>query len=181
MEPAPHPPWYVEPFPGESISHYFGRFRRHAAVCISSPSTLGRKAGVGSAISRWEKFRFNPRPTSRELEAMAKFIGIEVAKLEALCPPSGESLVHRSTRLCALCYREAPYHRLYWQFQSTEFCDRHQLPLISRCPACDEKFPLPSEWQEGKCQRCGMKFTSMKKRQEIAMQNREARLKGKSD
>ena len=170
-----HPPWYLEPFAGESISHYFGRFRHQEIISVSSPSRLGKAAGIGTALSRWEKFRFNPRPTHKELEAMSKLIGVEVSKLEALCPPKGEAMVHRSTRLCALCYREAPYHHIHWQFQSTEYCEKHQLPLISRCPACDEKLPLPSEWEEGKCQRCGMKFTSMKKRQEIAKQKKAKR------
>lgn len=176
-----HPPWYLEPFEGESISHYFGRFRRQKIISASTPSRLGKAAGIGTALSRWEKFHFNPRPTQKELEAMSKLIGVEVSKLEALCPPKGEAMVHRSTRLCAVCYREAPYHRIHWQFQATEYCEKHELPLISRCPACDEKFPLPSEWKEGNCQRCGMKFTSMKKRQIIAKEKRARRLGIRSD
>jgi DNA-directed RNA polymerase subunit RPC12/RpoP len=170
-----HPPWYLEPFEGESISHYFGRFRRQEIISVSAPGSLGRAAGIGTALSRWEKFRFNPRPTQKELEAMSKLIGVEVSKLEALCPPKGVLMVTRSTRLCAVCYREAPYHRIHWQFRSTEECEKHQLPLISRCPACDEKFALPSEWEEGNCKRCGMKFTSMKKRQIIAKEKRQER------
>jgi hypothetical protein len=160
-----HPPWYLEPFEGESISHYFGRFRRQEIISVSAPISLGRKAGIGTALSRWEKFQFNPRPTHKELEAMSKLIGVEVNKLEALCPPNGVAMVHRSTRLCGACYREAPYHRIKWQFQSTAGCQKHRLRLLSRCPACDQKIPLPSEWEEGSCTRCGMKFTSMTKRQ----------------
>jgi hypothetical protein len=45
---------------------------------------LSRKAGIGTALSRWEKFRFNPRPTLKELEAMSKLIGVEVNKLSTL-------------------------------------------------------------------------------------------------
>ncbi|MEQ8968975.1 MAG: hypothetical protein RIE73_01105 [Coleofasciculus sp. C1-SOL-03] len=127
-----HPPWYLEPFEGESISHYFGRFRRQEMVNISAPGSLGKKAGIGMALSRWEKFRWNPRPTYNELEAMGKLIGIEVSKLEALCPPEGVAMVHRSTRLCGACYREAPYHRLHWQFQSTSGCEKHRRRLIWR-------------------------------------------------
>jgi len=160
-----HPPWYLEPFAGESISHYLGRFRRQEIISVSAPGSLGKAAGIGTALSRWEKFRFNPRPTWKELEAMSKLIGVEVSKLEALCPPRGVTMVHRSTRLCGACYREAPYHRLEWQFTITEGCDKHRLRLLSRCPACDEKIPLPFEWQEGNCKRCGMKFSSMAKRQ----------------
>jgi DNA-directed RNA polymerase subunit RPC12/RpoP len=163
-----HLPWYLEPFEGESISHYFGRFRRQEIISASTPGSLGKAAGIGTALSRWEKFRFNPRPTQKELEAMSKLIGVEVKKLRALCPPIGEAMVHRSTRLCAVCYLEAPYHRIKWQFQSTKACEKHELPLISRCPGCEEKLPLPSEWNDGRCPQCGMKFTSMKKRQIIA-------------
>ena len=170
-----HLPWYLEPFKGESISHYFGRFRRQEIISVSTPTSLSKAAGIGTALSRWEKFRFNPRPTQKELEAMSKLIGVEVKKLEALCPPNGVAVVHRSTRLCAVCYREAPYHRIEWQFQSTEGCEKHQLPLISRCPACDEKLPLPFEWKEGNCERCSMKFTSMKKRQIIVKEKRQER------
>jgi len=168
-----HPPWYLEPFEGESISHYFGRYRRQEIISASTPSSLGKAAGIGTALSRWEKFHFNPRPTLKELQAMSKLIGVEVSKLEALCPPKGVLMVTRSTRLCAVCYYEAPYHRSHWQFQSTAECEKHQLPLISRCPACDEKFSLPSEWEQGSCKRCGMKFTSMKKRQIKAKENRQ--------
>jgi len=170
-----HPPWYLEPFEGESISHYFGRFRRQEIISVSAPISLGRKAGIGTALSRWEKFQFNPRPTHKELEAMSKLIGVEVNKLEALCPPNGALMVTRSTRLCGACYREAPYHRIHWQFQSTQECEKHQLPLISRCRACDEKFALPFEWDKGCCKRCGMKFTSMKKWQELAKAKRQER------
>jgi len=107
-----HPPWYLEPFKGESISHYFGRFRRQEIISVSTPTSLSKAAGIATALSRWEKFRFNPRPTQKELEAMSKLIGVEVKKLEALCPPTNVAMVHRSTRLCAVCYREAPYHRI---------------------------------------------------------------------
>lgn len=40
-----HPPWYLEPFEGESISHYFGRFRRQEIISVSAPGSLGRAAG----------------------------------------------------------------------------------------------------------------------------------------
>ncbi|MDJ0697881.1 hypothetical protein [Mastigocoleus sp. MO_188.B34] len=36
MEPketVQYPPWYLEPYEGESISHYFGRYRRHETIC----------------------------------------------------------------------------------------------------------------------------------------------------
>jgi len=155
----------IDPYEGESISHYFGRWRRHELNSISAPTALSRSAGIGFALSRWEKLRFNPPPTRRELEAIAKYVGLEVEKLLAMFPPKGTPTVNRSVRLCAACYREAPCHRMEWQFESTAGCDNHQLRLISRCPACDEKIALPVDWDEGKCKRCGMKFTSMVKYQ----------------
>lgn len=160
-----NPPWYLEPFEGESVSHYFGRFRRQEIISVSSPASLSKAAKIGPALSRWEKFRFNPRPKQKELEKMGKLIGLDADKLALMFPPSGEATVHRSTRLCGACYKEAPYHRIEWQFKSTEGCSKHRLRLICRCPACDEKIAQPFEWTDGNCQRCGMKFTSMAKRQ----------------
>ncbi|HEY9697113.1 MAG TPA: TniQ family protein [Trichocoleus sp.] len=155
----------VEPYEGESISHYFGRFRRYELNCVSAPTPLSNAAGIGFALSRWEKFRFNPFPTNKELKAMGKLVGLKAERLLAMFPPKDTPTINCSTRLCGACYAEVPYHRMAWQFESTEGCDRHQLRLISRCPACDEKIPLPVEWTEGKCQKCGMKFQSMMKRQ----------------
>jgi len=96
---------------------------------------------------------------------MGKLVGLTVEQLRAMLPAQGKRLVMRSMRLCGKCYREAPCHRIDWQYESTEGCEKHRLRLISRCPACDEKFALPVEWVEGACKRCGMKFTSMAKRQ----------------
>ena len=59
-------PWLfqVEPYPGESLSHFLGCFRRANDLTTTG---LGKAAGVGGAmpaaggaIARWEKFRFNP-------------------------------------------------------------------------------------------------------------------------
>ncbi len=160
-------PWleYVEPCEGESISHYFGRLRRREANSISAPTTLSEVAGIGPALSRWEKFRFNPFPSQQELAAMGKLVGLNVEQLQAMLPAQGERLVMRSMRLCGACYRDNPYHRIHWQYESVEWGEEHGLRLISRCPACDEKFELPVEWVEGACKRCGMKFASMARRQ----------------
>ena len=63
-------PWFfrVEPYEGESVSHFLGRFRRANEL---TPSGLGRVAGIGAVVARWEKFHLNPFPTWRELEAIA--------------------------------------------------------------------------------------------------------------
>ncbi|PSN15844.1 hypothetical protein C7293_05545 [filamentous cyanobacterium CCT1] len=160
-------PWleYVEPYEGESISHYFGRLRRKEANSISAPTTLSEVAGIGPALSRWEKFRFNPFPSQQELAAVGRVVRLDVEQLQAMLPAKGEHLVMRSMRLCGACYRDSPHHRIHWQYESVEGCEEHRLRLISRCPACDQKLALPVEWVEGACKRCGMKFESMAKRQ----------------
>jgi hypothetical protein len=50
----------VEPFPGESLSHFLGRFRRKNYL---KPAQLGKLTGLGAAISRWEKLYLNPFTT----------------------------------------------------------------------------------------------------------------------
>lgn len=159
----PSKPWYVEPYDGESISHYFGRYRREETVSISSPSRLSQAAGIGPVLARWEKFRFNPFPTKAELEAIGKLIGLDAERLLQMLPPQGERMKLEPIRLCAGCYAEAPYHRLEWQFQSTAGCDIHQLRLLSKCPGCEEPFPIPALWAKGECRKCRMPFKIMVK------------------
>lgn len=161
----PKPAWYLQPFAGESVSHYFGRFRRQPEVSIPNPSQLSQLAEIGPALFRWEQFYFNPPPTQIELEALAQLISLDVEQLAQMFPPPGERTLHRSIRLCAACYREAPYHRREWQFQSVEGCEKHQLRFLSRCPGCKTKIALPRDWVQGVCLQCGMKFTSMVKYQ----------------
>lgn len=166
-EDVQRPPWYVEPNEGESISHYFGRYRRHEAVCVSSPGSLSRAAGIGPVLARWEKFRLNPVPSQKELEAIAKLIGLDTDKIVQLLPPKDEKMKLEPIRLCAACYTEKSYHRLEWQFQSTVGCDRHKLRLLSECPFCKERFAIPALWEQGKCNKCHAPFRSMKKRQKV--------------
>jgi TniQ len=154
-------PWHIEPYEGESISHYFGRYRREETVSISSPSRLSQEAGLGIALARWEKFRFNPFPTEEELETIGKLIGLDAERLFQMLPPKGERMKLEPIRLCAACYAEAPYHRIEWQFQSTAGCEVHQLRLLSKCPECEELFTIPAWWVKGECQRCRMPFNRM--------------------
>jgi hypothetical protein len=158
-------PWYIEPNEGESISHYFGRFRRHEAVCVSSPGSLSKAAGIGPVLARWEKFRLNPFPSEKELEAIGKLIGLDADRIAQMLPPKDEKIKLEPIRLCAACYAEQPYHRLEWQFQSTVGCDRHRLRLLSECPFCKERFAIPALWEQGECKKCHASFKSMKKRQ----------------
>ena len=65
----------IEPLPGESLSHFLGRFRRANDL---TPGGLAKAAGFGGAIiSRWEKFRFNPPPSPSQLAALA--VGLVMA------------------------------------------------------------------------------------------------------
>lgn len=161
-------PWHVEPYEGESISHYFGRYRREETVSISSPSRLSQEAGIGPVLARWEKFRFNPFPTKEELEAIGRLIGLDAERLLQMLPSKGEPMKLEPIRLCAACYAEAPYHRLKWQFQSTTGCERHRLRLLSKCPGCEAPFPFPVLWVKGECQKCRMLFRTIAKWQKFS-------------
>lgn len=158
------PRWCPEPYLGESIANYLVRLRHQDVASISAPSSLSKAIGLGIALTRWEKFRFNPFPSQEEIEKLGNCIGLEVEKLIAMFPPKGERMKLEPIRLCAACYAEEPYHRLAWQFQSTAGCDKHQLRLLSKCPGCERPFTIPALVIEAKCP-CGMYFRRMVKRQ----------------
>lgn len=158
-------PGYVKPYEGESISHYLGRWRRYEVNSLSSPGGLGRIAGIGSVTARWEKFRFYHFPTQEELEAVSKVMEMDAEELVKMLPTKNQPLKLEPIRLCAACYSEKPYHRLEWQFKSTVGCELHRLRLLSLCPSCGELFGVPAEWVEGRCNKWGMKFSSMVKKQ----------------
>ncbi|MDJ0713804.1 MAG: hypothetical protein QNJ54_06250 [Prochloraceae cyanobacterium] len=167
-------PWWflVEPLEGESISHFLGRFRRANELSVSG---LGKISGLGGAIARWEKFRFNPPPNQQQLEALAKVVGINADRLSLMLPPKGVGMKLSPIRLCAACYVEVPCHRIEWQFKQTNKCaplrgslrDRHQLRLLSECPNCKARFQIPALWVDGWCSRCFLPFVEMVKYQKI--------------
>lgn len=66
----PKPPCYLEPYPGESVSHYFGRFRRQPSVSIAKATSLSRSAKMGPVLFKWEQFYFSPPPKRMEIEAI---------------------------------------------------------------------------------------------------------------
>ncbi len=103
-------PWLfpVEPLLGESISHFLGRFRRANELTVSM---MGRITGLGGAIARWEKFRFNPPPSDLELEKLAKVVGVDAARLREMLP-QGAGMKLSPIRLCGACYQEVPCHRM---------------------------------------------------------------------
>lgn len=157
-------PWLfrVEPFEGESISHFLGRFRRANEL---TPSGLAKAAGLGGAIARWEKFRFNPPPSRQQLEALAAIIGVDADRLTQMLPPEGVGMKMEPIRLCGACYTESPCHKIEWQFKTTDGCKKHSLRLLSECPNCGARFQIPALWVDGWCSRCFLPFWEMTKHQ----------------
>jgi hypothetical protein len=153
-------PWLfvVEPYEGESLSHFLGRFRRENDL---TPAGLGREAEIGGVISRWEKFRLIPFPSQQELEKLAEVVQVDTARLRAMLPPAGVGMKMTPIRLCGACYGEVPCHRMEWQYKTTDRCQRHSLRLLSECPNCGARFPVPALWQDGWCTRCFTTFGEM--------------------
>jgi hypothetical protein len=159
---------YLQPYEGESISHYLGRWRRQETVSLFSIYSLSHTLRLGKVLTRWEKFFFNPYPTQAELEKVRKVLELEVDRLLLMFPPKNEPLVKPGVvRFCPTCYIEAPYHRIEWQFQSTAGCEKHRLRLFAKCPGykCEERIPLPALWGSGRCEKCGMPYKTMARKQ----------------
>jgi DNA-directed RNA polymerase subunit RPC12/RpoP len=157
-------PWInvVIPFPGESISHFLGRFERSNQW---SAYQIGRVTELGGVVSRWKKLYFNPFPSQEELEALAKVVELEVETLRSMLPKKGIIYQPRPIRLCAACYGKEPYHRIEWQFKSVTACDRHKLRLLEKCPKCKKPFEIPALWEDGACSRCSTSIVEMVKSQ----------------
>ena len=157
---------YLPPYDDESISHYLGRWYCQEVVSTDSYS-LAKRLGLGKILWRWENFYFNPPPTRSDLQKIDELMGLGLERLLLMFPPQHEPIKPKPIRICAACYAEAPYHRLSWQYQSTEGCEYHQLRLLSKCPdrKCGQPFPIPSQWTTGKCDRCGMPYKTMAKKQ----------------
>ncbi|ABA20776.1 conserved hypothetical protein [Trichormus variabilis ATCC 29413] len=157
-------PWLfqIEPLEGESLSHFLGRFRRANDL---TPTGLGKAAGLGGAIARWEKFRFNPPPSRQQLEALANVVGVDADRLAQMLPSAGVGMKMEPIRLCAACYAESPCHKIEWQFKVTRGCARHKITLLSECPNCKARFKVPALWVDGWCNRCFLRFEEMAKYQ----------------
>ncbi|WP_375512206.1 TniQ family protein [uncultured Nostoc sp.] len=155
-------PWLfrVQPYQGESLSHFLGRFRRANDL---TPTGLGKAAGLGGAIAKWEKFRFNPPPSHQQLEALATVVGVDADRLAQMLPSAGVGMKMEPIRLCAACYAESPCHKIEWQLKVTQECDRHKLSLLSECPNCGARFKVPALWMDAWCQRCFTPFVDMAK------------------
>ncbi len=154
---------YLEPYQGESISHYLGRWMNQEVVSISSSSSLSQQLRLGKTLWRWERFYFNPPPSEDELEILGNILELSQVQLRELFPPVEEPIKCQPIRLCGLCYAEKPYHRMEWQYQSQFNCSKHGVKLLTKCPSCRQRFAIPSHWVEGRCQRCDMAFKRMGK------------------
>jgi len=159
-------PWLfvVEPYEGESLSHFLGRFRRENDL---TPSGLGKEAGIGAVVARWEKFRLIPFPSQQELAGLAKVVQVDAQRLRVMLPPVGVGMKMTPIRLCGACYGEVPCHQIEWQFKTTDRCERHSLRLLSECPKCGARFKIPSLWVDGWCQRCFLPFAQMGEYQKV--------------
>ncbi|WP_242036460.1 TniQ family protein [Leptolyngbya sp. FACHB-321] len=153
-------PWLfqIEPYEGESLSHFLGRFRRPNHL---TPSGLGQLAGIGAVVARWERFHLNPPPSQKELEALAKVVGVSADRLAEMLPPKGIGMQWAPLRLCGACYGEAPCHQMEWQYKSVWKCDRHHLKLLCKCSKCEAPFKMPALWEDGNCHRCLTPFSAM--------------------
>ncbi|MGF1460766.1 MAG: hypothetical protein ACFBSG_17275 [Leptolyngbyaceae cyanobacterium] len=85
METSSIPAWVfpVEPYAGESLSHFLGRFCRENHATLNQ---LGEKTGLGAVLGRWEKFRFIPPPSDSQLAALAKLVRLEVEQIKLMLP-----------------------------------------------------------------------------------------------
>lgn len=152
----------IELLPGESISHFLGRFER---ANLLTSYQVGKEAQIGAKVTRWRKLYFNPFPNQQELEALAQVVEVQLGKLLEMLPPKGITMQPRPIRLCGACYAQIPCHRIEWQFKNKMKCDRHQLRLLTKCTNCETPFPIPADWVQGECQHCFLPFATMAKRQ----------------
>lgn len=153
-------PWLfaVEPYEGESLSHFLGRIRSRNHLTANG---LGKLANIGAVVARWERFHLNPYPTQAQFESLGGLLDLSPERLWVMLPSKDEEMQCEPIRLCGACYGENPCHRIEWQYKSVWKCDRHQLKLLSKCPNCGAKFKIPALWEGGKCSRCHTPFAEL--------------------
>ena len=157
----------IVPYEGESFSHYWGRYSNDDIIAVTSSIGFGYGTRTGAIANRWERFFFNPRPTAEEIKVVSKAMVISEEMLRSTLPDSNEKIISKAYRFCAACYAERPWHLMRWQYESCRGCEIHGKKLLSRCPACSQKLPLPSNWcLKSECLRCHFRFARMKKKQQ---------------
>jgi transcriptional regulator with XRE-family HTH domain len=147
----------VKAYEGESLGHFLGRFRRANAL---SYKAIADHLGVRVEwVKAWESPSLRRNPTDLQLLALSKLVDVDCEHLTKMLPPSE---LHLQTRLCPVCYAEAPIHRVTWQQAGVECCDQHQLRLLSICPICKTGFRTPALWDDRCCERCKLPFGQMR-------------------
>lgn len=151
----------VIPYPGESLGHFLGRFRR---ANVLSHKAIADHLGVRETwVQDWEIPSRRRNPTNLQCVALSKLVEVEPKQLAKMLPSEP---LHLQTRLCAACYAETPVHRAVWQRSGKTVCDRHALRLLNACPVCETGFRIPALWQEERCEHCGLLFGQMQVHQQ---------------
>lgn len=146
----------VKAYPGESLGHFLGRFRRENQL---SHKVIAYHLGIRVAwVMAWDAPSRRRNPTPLQLIALGKLVDLKPKQLVKMLPCEP---LHLQTRLCAVCYTEMPVHRVAWQQAKTNQCDRHQLRLLSVCPECGTGFRTPALWSDSCCEYCGLPFSQM--------------------
>ncbi|WP_019156815.1 TniQ family protein, partial [Robertmurraya massiliosenegalensis] len=52
--------------------------------------------------------------------------------------------LYQTTKVCSLCVKEDPYHRMDWSFTYSTVCKKHKVFLIDKCPSCDRDINIKS-------------------------------------
>ena len=153
-------PWLfqVQPYREESFGHFLGRFRRANRLSSAHLSAMLKQRPY--AVSYWETPSRRRQPDASTLKHLSQLTGVTAKRLNAMRSPPNTQL-HKPTRLCVDCYRDAPYHRLTWQVATQPDCKIHHQRLLEACPRCGSAFQLPSYWQIGECDRCHLPFQEM--------------------
>ncbi len=146
----------VKAYPGESLGHFLGRFRRENQL---SHKAIADHLGIRVAwVMAWDAPSRRRNPTPLQLIALGKLVDLKPKQLALMLPCEP---LHLQTRLCAVCYGETPVHRVAWQKATTSRCDRHQLRLLSACSGCGTGFRTPALWEDGRCFCCSLSFSQM--------------------
>jgi transcriptional regulator with XRE-family HTH domain len=149
----------VNAYPGESLGHFLGKFRR---ANVLSHKSLAEHLGIREKwVEEWESPSKRRNPTSLQRIALSKLMDVEPERLVEMLPPER---LHLQTRLCAVCYAKTPVHRTEWQRDGEDRCDAGHY-LLNACPACQTDFRTPALWEDGLCERCGLAFSQMQKYQ----------------
>lgn len=164
----------VDVFPGESFSHFMGRFRRANDL---SQKVVADHLGVSVKwVIAWESPSRRRNPTHLQQIALWKLTDVDPMQLAEMLPPEQ---LHLQTRLCGVCYAKVPIHRVIWQRTGWSECEACVLDfkkanrLLTACPACNAGFRSPSLWEEGVCAQCGLVFGLMQEYQKSGDRRRE--------